>query len=498
MEARSASYTRTLTAPSTPQHPQRSAEDVLAFAREKGANIADFKFVDLLGTWQHKSVPIAELTDTVFLEGTGFDGSSIRGFQTIHESDMLIVPDPNTAFVDPFMSESTLSLTCSVFEPGLSKKAYPKDPRGIAQKAEEYVKSTGIADASYWGPELEFFVFDTVRYHNDKHQASYHTYSEEDATAASSQEGSLGHKIRNKEGYFPVAPHDTMQDLRTEMVLILQSIGTDIETQHHEVAAAQAEIDMRFDSLTRMADKVMSYKYVIKNVAKRHGKTATFMPKPVFGDNGTGMHVHQSLWKNGKPLFYDEKGYAEMSEMGMYYIGGLLKHAPALTAIVAPTTNSYKRLVPGYEAPVNIAFAKRNRSAVARIPMYQHGPQNAKSKRVEFRLPDPSCNPYLAFSAMLMAGMDGIKRKIDPVTEGFGPWDTNIYKLGPEDRKRVKSVPGSLDEALDHLENDHAFLLEGGVFTKEIVETWVEIKGEEAASVRLRPTPFEFHLYYDA
>ncbi len=473
-------------------------EHVMEFAKAHGATMVDFKFIDVPGTWQHKSVPIEELTDTVFMEGTGFDGSSIRGFQTIDESDMLIVPDPASAFIEPFMSHPTLSLTCSVFEPGLSKKAYEKDPRGVAARAEAHLRNLGFADTSYWGPELEFFIFDTVKYYNDKHQAGYHTYSSEDASAAAGADGSLGHKIRTKEGYFPVAPHDTHQDIRSEMALTLQSLGIEVETQHHEVAAAQAEIDMRFDTMTRMADKVLLYKYVIKNVAKKYGKTATFMPKPVFGDNGTGMHVHSSLWKAGKPLFYDEKGYGEMSEMGMHYVGGLLKHAPALTALLAPTTNSYKRLVPGYEAPVNIAFSKRNRSAVARIPMYQHGPKNAKAKRIEFRLPDPSCNPYLGFAAILMAGLDGIKHKLDPVAEGFGPWDTNIYKLSAEERKKVKSVPGSLDESLDHLEKDHAFLLEGGVFTQGLLDTWVEMKREEAASVRIRPTPFEFNLYYDA
>lgn len=494
MEAKTVELTQTVSAASR----GKTAASVLEAAREKGAVMVDFKFVDLPGTWQHKSVPIEELNEVVFLEGTGFDGSSIRGFQTIDESDMLIVPDPNTAFMDPFMAAPTLSLTCSVYEPGLSKKAYEKDPRGIAMRAENYLKGTGLADTSYWGPELEFFVFDTAKYHNDRHQAGYHIYSGEDADAASDADGSLGHKIRNKEGYFPVAPHDSMQDLRTEMVMNLQAAGIQIETQHHEVAAAQAEIDMRFDALTDMADKVMLYKYIIKNTAARRGKTATFMPKPVFGDNGTGMHVHQSLWALGKPLFYDEKGYAEMSDMGLYYIGGLLRHAPALTALVAPTTNSYKRLVPGYEAPVNIAFSKRNRSAVARIPMYQVGPKNAKAKRVEFRLPDPSCNPYLAFSAMLMAGLDGVKRKIDPVAEGYGPVETNIYKLSGEDRKKVKNVPGSLDEALDELEADHAFLQEGNVFPKPVLESWMEIKREEAQAVRLRPTPYEFHLYYDA
>lgn len=476
------------------------AEEVLAMARERNACIVDFKFIDLPGTWQHKSVPMSQVNAEIFADGTGFDGSSIRGFQAIEESDMMLVPDASTAFIDPFSAMPTLSVTCGVMEPA-SRNRYAKDPRHTAQKAEAHLIQTGIADSSGWGPEIEFFVFDGVGYSESKNHAGYRLHVEEDAaeTGAHGPDGhNLGHKIRSKQGYFPVPPSDTMQDLRTEMAQTLESLGVEVEAHHHEVAASQAEIDMRYDTLTKMADKSMLYKYVVKNVAKRHGKTATFMPKPVFGDNGSGMHVHQSLWKEGKPLFYDGEGYAEFSRLGLHYIGGLLAHAPALMAFCAPTTNSYKRLVPGFEAPVNIAFGQRNRSAAVRIPVYVHGPQNAKSKRLEFRPPDPSCSPYLAFAAMAMAGLDGIKRRMDPIAEGYGPIDKNIYRLPPEDRAKVKSVPGSLSESLQALEEDHAFLMEGGVFSKELIESYIEIKREEADAVRIRPHPYEFYLYYDA
>ncbi len=471
--------------------------DVLRLAREKGAKMVDLKFTDLPGTWQHFSIPINALDEDIFAEGLGFDGSSIRGFQEINESDMLLFPDPDTALMEPFTAEPTLSLVCTIAEPG-TRAPYTRDPRYVAQKAEDYLRQSGIADHSYWGPEAEFFIFDHVRYAStgnqqiaevDAEEAHWNSGRERNGTT------NLGHHVRPKEGYFPVAPSDTYQDLRTQMVLTLQEAGIAVEAQHHEVAVAQNEIDMRFDTLLRMADKVMLYKYIIKNVARRAGKTVTFMPKPIFGDNGSGMHVHQSLWKGEAPLFADSEGYAGLSEMALHYLGGVLTHAPAILAFAAPTTNSYKRLVPGYEAPVNLVFSKRNRSAAIRIPMYS---DSASAKRIEFRPPDPTCNPYLTFSALLMAGIDGIKRRIDPTAHGFGPMDRNIYELSACEKREIKSVPGSLDDALDALEDDHGFLLEGGVFTTDLLEKYVEIKRAIAAEVRLRPSPIEFHYFYDA
>ncbi|VBB06298.1 glutamine synthetase glycine-rich site [Lucifera butyrica] len=470
-------------------------KDVVAMAKEKGAKLVDYKFIDLPGIWQHKTVPISEFDESVFAEGHGFDGSSIRGFQGIEESDMLLIPDPNTAIVDPFMKEPTLSLICNVVSPDMEN--YSRDARYVAQKAEAYLNATGIADASYWGPEAEFFIFDDVRYDLSQNAAYYSVDSEEAIWNTGKNEGpNLGYKIRNKEGYLPVPPADATHDIRSEMTLVLESLGIPVEAHHHEVATGgQGEIGMRFDTLTNMADKTMTFKYVVKNVARRYGKLATFMPKPLFGDNGSGMHVHQSLWLGGQPLFFDEKNYAQLSQTALYYIGGLLKHASALLALTSPTTNSYKRLVPGYEAPVNIAFSARNRSAAVRIPMYS---KNPKTKRIEFRPPDASSNPYLALAAMLMAGIDGIKNKIDPVAEGFGPMQVNIYELPPEEKAKVKSVPGSLEGALKALEEDHAFLLEGGVFTKDLLETWISYKyANEVDSVRLRPHPMEFKLYFD-
>lgn len=471
-------------------------KDVIALAKEKGAKLVDYKFIDMPGTWQHKTVPIGEFDEKVFAEGSGFDGSSIRGFQGIEESDMLLIPDPDTALIDPFMAVPTLSLICNVISPG-SMEPYSRDPRYVAQKAEAYLKSTGIADTSYWGPEAEFFIFDDVRYDLSQNSAFYSVDSDEAIWNTGADTGpNLGYKIRNKEGYLPVPPADATHDIRSEMTLVLESLGIPVEAHHHEVATGgQAEIDMRFDKLTVMGDKLQTFKYVVKNVARRHGKVATFMPKPLFGDNGSGMHVHQSLWKNGSPLFFDEKGYALLSQTALYYIGGLLKHASALLAITSPGVNSYKRLVPGYEAPVNIAFSARNRSAAIRIPMYSTNP---KTKRIEFRPPDPSCNPYLAFAAMLMAGIDGIKNKIDPVKEGFGPLQVNIYELPPEEKAKVKSVPGSLEGALKALEADHDFLLQGGVFTPDLLEAWISYKyANEVDAVRLRPHPMEFKLYFD-
>ncbi len=481
-------------------------KDVIVFAREKGLQILDVKFVDLPGTWQHFSMPITELTEDLFEDGVGFDGSSIRGFQTIDESDMLLIPDPTTACVDPATSIPTLSIICNVFDP-VTREPYTRDPRHIAKKAEAYLKATGIADVSYWGPEAEFFIFDSVHYDQNPYSCYYFVDSEEGIwnsgfplggqgflgnSGGNSIRKNLGHRPRWKEGYFPVAPADTLQDIRSEIILKLIEVGVDVEVHHHEVATAgQGEIDMRYTTLTRMADNLMMYKYIIKNVARAHGKTATFMPKPLFGDNGSGMHTHQSLWKNGKNLFYAPEGYALISQLAKWYIGGLLKHSPALLALVAPTTNSYRRLVPGFEAPVNLIYSQRNRSAGVRIPMYSTSP---KSKRVEYRMPDPSCNPYLAFAALLMAGLDGIQNKIDPGE----PLDKDLYDLEPEEAAKVKQVPGSLTEALDALESDHEFLLKGDVFTEDVIRTWILYKRtRELDPVRLRPHPYEFFLYYD-
>jgi glutamine synthetase len=464
-------------------------KEVIAYARKLGLKIVDFKFADLPGTWQHFSATIEELTEDVFAEGIGFDGSSIRGFQAIHESDMLLMPDPATAILDPVCSVPTLSVVCDVVDP-LTKQPYSRDPRYIAHKAEEYLKKTGIADASYWGPEAEFFIFDSVSFEQTQYSAHYAIDSDEGIW--NSGRTGLGHRPRWKEGYFPVAPADTLQDLRSEIVLKLAEAGVPVEVHHHEVATAgQCEIDMRFSTLVTMADHLLMYKYVIKNLARAHGKTATFMPKPLWGDNGSGMHVHQSLWKDGQTLMADPSGYAGLSQTAKYYIGGLLKHAPALLALVAPTVNSYHRLVPGFEAPVNLAYSRRNRSAAVRIPMYS---ENPKAKRIEFRCPDPSCNPYLAFAAMLMAGLDGIKNKIDPGE----PADYDIFESNGHGRQ-IKQVPGSLPEALAALDADHKFLLEGGVFTEDVLTTWVEMKRtKEIDPIRLRPHPYEFYLYYDA
>ena len=473
-----------------------SPKEVLEFAKQQGVKIVDFKFVDLPGTWQHFSAVITELSEATFAEGVGFDGSSIRGFQAIHESDMLLMPDPTTAIVDPVCQVPTLSLTCNVLDP-LTHEPYSRDPRHIAQKAEAYLRSTGIADTSFWGPEAEFFVFDNVRFEQTQYSAMYSVDSEEGIWNSSKNGGqpNLGHRPRWKEGYFPVAPADRLQDFRSEVVLKLIEAGVPVEVHHHEVATAgQCEIDIRFSPLVEMADMLMVYKYVIKNTALAHGKTATFMPKPLWGDNGSGMHVHQSLWKAGKTLMADPDGYAGLSELSRYYIGGLLKHAPALLALVAPTVNSYHRLVPGFEAPVNLVYSRRNRSAAVRIPMYS---ENPKAKRIEFRCPDPSCNPYLAFAAMLLAGLDGIQNKIDPgQPSDYDLFETHVNGNG---HGKVKQVPGSLPEALAALDADHEFLLAGGVFTRDVLETWVDYKkSKEIDPMRLRPHPYEFYLYYDA
>ena len=467
---------------------------VIEYAKQNNIRIVDLKFTDVPGTLQHFSIPTTELTENVFEEGSGFDGSSIRGFQSIDESDMMLVPDATSAFVDPVLEIPTLSMLCDVRDP-VTDGPYSRDPRYVAKKAESHLKSSGIADISYWGPELEHFIFDDVRFDQNEQSGYYFVDSEEGIWNSGVNNGmpNLGHRPRYKQGYFPVPPVDTLQDLRSEAVLKMIDIGIDIEVHHHEVATAgQGEIDMRYRALTRMADQVMLHKYILKNVARSHGKTATFMPKPLFQDNGSGMHTHQSLWKGDTPLFYDANGYALMSEMGLNYIGGLFKHSPALLAFCAPTTNSYRRLVPGFEAPVNLVYSQRNRSAAARIPVYTKSPE---AKRVEFRSPDPTCNPYLAFAAMLMAGLDGVINKIDPGE----PMDVDLYELPPEEAAKVRQVPGSLEEVLDALEEDHDFLLRGDVFTMDLIETWLDYKRtNEVDEMRLRPHPYEFMLYYDA
>ncbi len=466
-------------------------KEVLALAKEKHAKMVDFKFVDLPGIWQHFSVPLSELSESKFEDGFGFDGSSIRGFQPIHASDMLIIPDPKTAVMDPFMKEPTLSLICNIVDP-ITKQAYSRDPRYIAQKAESYLKSTGLADVAFFGPEAEFFIFDSVRFDQSANEGYYHIDSSEGAWNSGRQESpNLGYKPRYKEGYFPAPPTDSQQDIRAEMALTMIDLGIHIECQHHEVATAgQAEIDMKYAPLIQMGDQLMWFKYAIKNVARRHNKTATFMPKPLFEDNGSGMHVHVSLWKNDKPLFAGDR-YGGLSEMGLWAIGGILKHTPALCAFTNPTTNSYRRLVPGFEAPINLAYSSRNRSASVRLPMYSASP---KAKRIEFRTPDPSCNGYLAFSAILMAVLDGIQRHIDPGP----PLDKDIYGLSPEELKNVPKAPGSLEEALTALEKDHEFLLKGDVFTQDLLDMWVDYKtNHELNPIRCRPVPYEFALYFD-
>jgi len=466
-------------------------KDVIKFASENGARMVDLKFMDFPGMWQHFTVPISHLDETMFEEGVGFDGSSIRGWQAIHASDMIVLPDPETAVMDPFTAVPTLSLICNILDP-ITREQYTRDPRNVAEKAESYLKATGIADTAYFGPEPEFFIFDDVRFDFQPQCGYYYLDSIEGQWNMGRAEGpNLGYKSRYKEGYFPVPPTDQFMDIRTEMALILEEMGIKVEAQHHEVATGgQAEIDMRFAPLTKMADHLMTYKYVVRNVARKHGKTVTFMPKPLFGDNGSGMHTHQSLWKGGAPLFAGH-GYAGLSDLALHYIGGILHHAAALCAFVAPTTNSYKRLVPGFEAPVNLAYSSRNRSAGVRIPMYSPSP---KTKRVEVRFPDNTCNGYLAFAAMLMAGLDGIQNKLDPGP----PLDKDIYELPPEELAEVPSVPGSLGEALDALERDHEFLLKGDVFTEDVIETWLWYKRtKEVDPIRLRPHPYEFVLYYD-
>jgi glutamine synthetase len=466
---------------------QPKPDEAIAWASETKAKMVDLKFCDLLGSWQHMTMPLRALEASCFDEGLGFDGSSIRGWQGIAESDMLLMPDPATAVIDPFTAEPTLSLICEIADP-ITREPYHRDPRRIARRAEEHLLGTGIADTAYFGPECEFFVFDEVSFETGINASHYAVDSAEGHW--NSGKPGLGYTVREKEGYFPPAPHDTLTDLRTAMVLTLEQLGIPCEFHHHEVASGgQCEIDLRYQTLTRMGDQVLTYKYVVRNVARAHGKSVTFMPKPLFGDNGSGMHTHQSLWLEGTPLMADKSGYAGLSKLARQYVGGLLTHAPALLAFCAPTTNSYRRLVPGYEAPVNLVYSQRNRSAAIRVPMYS---ASAKARRIEFRCPDATANPYLAFAAMLMAGIDGIENDLDPGS----PAD---YDLFEDPSGRIAQVPGSLAEALDALEHDHAFLTRGGVFSEDLIRTWIDYKREnEVDVVRLRPHPAEFSLYYDA
>lgn len=461
---------------------------VLEMAKKEGVKIVDLKFMDFIGTWQHFQMPIGQLTEDLFEAGTYFDGSSIRAWQTIDSSDMMVMPDPTTAKIDPFFSDTTLSLICDIRDP-VTGEDYSRDPRNVARKALNYLRSTGIADTAYFGPESEFFLFDSVTYNTSSGAGFYFIDSDEAPWTSGEEGGNMGYKVRPKAGYFPASPTDSHQDIRNEMILVMEELGLVVERAHHEVAPAQHEINFQFDTLVKTADNLQWFKYIVKNVAKRHGKIATFMPKPMFDDNGSGMHTHQSLWKDGQPLFAGDK-YAGLSEMALHYIGGLLKHAPAIAAFSNPSTNSYKRLVSGFEAPINLAYSNRNRSASIRIPVVG----SPKARRVEFRAPDSTSNAYLAFSAMMMAGLDGVENKIDPGE----PLDKDIYGLPPEELAKVPKMPGSLHEALDELEKDHAFLTKGGVFTEDVIRYWVKYKREnEINEVNLRPHPHEFYLYFD-
>ena len=477
---------------------ETAARNVTKLIKDNNIKFVDLKFNDLPGLWQHFTITTTELNDledlvnSIWVDGIGFDGSSIRGFQKIQESDMILVPDPKTAIVDPCCQVPTLSIICDIYDP-ITRKPYSRDPRYIAKKAVEYMKKSGIADDVFFGPEAEFFLFNDIRFDQTENSGYYFIDSNEgDWNTGRDEKPNLGYKPRYKEGYFPVPPHDSLQDLRSRIVLKMLEAGIPIEVHHHEVATAgQCEIDIKYDKLVTMADKLMLYKYIIKNVARQNNMVATFMPKPLFNDNGSGMHCHQSLWKGGKNLFFDPKGYAMISQTAKYYIGGLIKHGQALMAICAPTVNSYKRLVPGFEAPVNLVYSARNRSAACRIPMYSDNP---KAKRIEFRPPDPSCNPYMAFAAMLMAGLDGIVNKIDP----GDPMDVDIFELSKEELKKIPTVPASLHSALLALEKDHEFLMKSGVFTKDVIDVWLEYKRtREIDPIRLRPHPYEFYLYFD-
>ncbi|HYO63076.1 MAG TPA: type I glutamate--ammonia ligase [Pyrinomonadaceae bacterium] len=471
-----------------------NAKTVLEYAEDQGARFLSLRFTDLIGAWHHLSYPLHELDEGSFEDGFGFDASSLRGWASIHESDMLLVPDPVRMWMDPFTEEPTLCLIANVVDP-ITKEGYTFDPRSVAQRAENYLRFTGVADTAYFGPEAEFFVFDNVKFHNSPNSAGYSVDADEAHWASGRDHdenygANLGYRVKHKEGYVPVAPVDSLVDLRAEITNILERCGITVECHHHEVAPMQCEIDFRYSTLLGTADNLQIFKYVVRNTSYQFGKAATFMPKPLYGDNGSGMHCHQSLWKGEKPLFAGD-GYAGLSETARYYIGGLLRHAAAVVAFAAPTTNSYKRLVPGFEAPVNLAYSARNRSAAIRIPMFSTNP---KLKRLEFRPPDPSCNPYLAFAAMIMAGLDGIQNRIDPGE----PLDKDIYDLSPEQLKEVPSLPGSLDESLKALEQDHDFLLKGDVFTPQLVERWISYKRErEIQPLRMRPHPLEFANYFD-
>lgn len=469
----------------------KTVKEVVAMGKE--VKMVDLRFIDLPGTWQHFSIPARDLTEELFEDGIGFDGSSIRGFQEIHESDMLLMLDPTTAFFDSISEIPTLVVICDVYDP-VTRQPYSRDPRYVSRKAEAYLKQTGLADTSFWGPEAEFFIFNDVRYGSNTNSSFYFIDSDEGWWKSGEDlKPNFGGQILPKRGYFPVPPTDTLQDIRGKIVMALEDAGVTIEVHHHEVATAgQCEIDMRYNTMVTMADSVMKYKYFVKNVARKNGLTATFMPKPLFGDNGSGMHVHQSLWKGEKNIFYDPSGYAQISDLAKYYIGGLIKHSSALLALAAPTTNSYRRLVPGYEAPVNLAYSQRNRSAICRIPVYS---KSYKAKRIEFRAPDPTSNPYLCLPALLMAGLDGIQNRIDPGE----PMDKDLYSLPPEEAKKIKQVPGSLADVLNALESDYEFLLKGDVFTPDLLEAYITYKRQnEIDPVRLRPTPYEFMLYFDA
>jgi glutamine synthetase len=466
--------------------------EVLALCREKDVKAVDLRFTDLLGASQHFTLPVGKLHEGVFEDGLGFDGSSIRGWQGIHESDMLVVPDPDTAFIDPFTQAPTLGLICDVQNP-ITGEPYSRDPRHIAKKAATCLKHTGIADVAYFGPEAEFFVFDSARFESSAHESFVHLDSSEGQWSRGADgDSNLAYKLRHKEGYFPCPPADQLMDLRSEMMQAMLDCGLEVEAHHHEVASGgQCEIDLRYQPLVKMADWLQIYKYCVRNVARRHAKTATFMPKPIFGDNGSGMHVHFSFWRNDEPLFAGGS-YAGLSETALYAIGGILKHAPAILALTSPTTNSYKRLVPGYEAPVNLVYSQRNRSAACRIPMYSQSP---KAKRVEFRCPDPTCNPYLAFAAMTMAAIDGIQLKLSPGQ----PVEKDLYSLPPAELAEIRKTPATLDEALTALAKDRDFLLKDDVFTSDVIETWIDYKRRhEVEAVRLRPHPYEFCLYFDA
>ena len=464
---------------------------VIERIHSEGIQVVDVRFTDLLGAWQHFSLPATSLQEDHFNAGLGFDGSSIRGFQSIEESDLLLLPDPATAALDATCAHKTLFMICDVHDP-LTREPYSRDPRFVARKAESHLRASGLADQSFWGPECEFYLFDSLRFDQNAHEGYYHIDSLEGIWNSGSKSPNLAFRPRHNEGYFPTPPTDHLQDLRSAIMLALIDAGVNVEVQHHEVGTAgQSEIDMHYDSLLAMADKTMLFKHTVKNIAASHGHVATFMPKPLFGDNGSGMHIHQSLWQDGQNLFADKKGYAGLSPMALHYIAGLLTHAPALLALCAPTTNSYRRLVPGFEAPINLVYSRRNRSACIRIPMSSQDP---RAKRIEFRSPDPAANPYLAFAACLLAGLDGIERRLDPPD----PIDADIYSLSQAGKAGIKSVPGSLDEALDALESDHAFLLAGDVFTPDLITTWTTLKRAESKAVALRPHPWEFMLYSDA